>query len=179
MKSKIQKMLLITICLAGSQKLAFAVDSASLEVGTGNKTKVLRAGIQWHSDKQWFSSNATHLGMYWDATISQWKGDNYQNSGRKKNLAEVGITPVFRFQDDNKKGIYYEAGVGLHMLSDIYNNNDRHFSSKFQFGDHLGIGYVTKTGWDFGIKIQHFSNGGIKQPNPGVNYAVLKAGLLF
>ncbi|MDE2430562.1 MAG: acyloxyacyl hydrolase, partial [Burkholderiales bacterium] len=31
-------------------------------------------------------------------------------------------------------------------------------------------------GVDLSFKIQHYSNGGIKHPNPGVNYAVVKVG---
>ncbi|MFZ6774372.1 acyloxyacyl hydrolase, partial [Undibacterium sp. SXout7W] len=41
---------------------------------------------------------------------------------------------MFRLQNDNKRGFYSEAGIGLHMLSEIYNNNGRQFSTNFQFG---------------------------------------------
>ncbi|MFZ6816534.1 acyloxyacyl hydrolase, partial [Undibacterium sp. Rencai35W] len=41
------------------------------------------------------------------------------------------------------------------MLSDIYDNNGRKFSTNFQFGDHIGVGYVLANGWDLAVKIQH------------------------
>lgn len=47
-----------------------------------------------------------------------------QHPGRRKNLWDIGFTPVFRFQNDNKKGLYYEAGIGVHALSELYNNDD-------------------------------------------------------
>lgn len=163
-----------------SHSSVWGLDSASAEFATGNHTKMLRAGAQWNWASQWWSSNGTHVGGYWDATLALWQGNHYQGvSGNTQNLMDIGITPVFRLQNDNKLGFYGEAGVGLHLLSEIYDNNGRHFSSNFQFGDHIGFGYVLKNGWDLGFKIQHYSNGGVKHPNPGVNYAVLKAGYTF
>ncbi|MBI3283500.1 MAG: acyloxyacyl hydrolase [Burkholderiales bacterium] len=162
------------------QGSAYAVDSASLEFATGNKTKMLRGGAQWNWDKQWFASNGSHLGGYWDATLAYWHGSAYQGiRDNSQNLVDVGLTPVFRLRNDSRKGLYAEAGIGLHMLSEIYDNNGRRFSTNFQFGDHIGAGYVLANGWDFSFKYQHYSNGGIRHPNPGINYAVLKATYMF
>ena len=179
MKLFAKKSLLCGLVLISTQTLAHAVDSASLEFATGNKTKMVRAGAQWNWDQQWFKSNGTNVGGYWDATLADWRENNYQGDGSKQSLIDVGITPVFRLQSDSKKGLYGEAGIGLHMLSDIYDNNGRTFSTRFQFGDHIGMGYVLANGWDIALKLQHYSNGGVKHPNPGVNYAVLKAGYSF
>ncbi|WP_423682369.1 acyloxyacyl hydrolase [Undibacterium sp. WLHG33] len=44
---------------------------------------------------------------------------------------------------------------------------------------HIGVGYVFNNGWEAGLKIQHFSNGAIKKPNPGVNVATLIVGYHF
>ena len=38
--------------------------------------------------------------------------------------------------------------------------------------DHLGVGYVTQSKWDLGLKIQHYSNASIKRPNSGANFLV-------
>jgi len=150
-----------------------AADSASLEYGTGNKSQFVRGGLQWQWDKQWFQSNGTHIGGYWDATLMALRENNYRGTNNTKNLADIGITPVFRWQRDDRQGIYAEVGIGAHYMSSIYDNNNRSFSTNFQFGDHIGIGYVAR-GWDIALKIQHFSNGGIKHPNPGANFLVLK-----
>ncbi|MFZ6770444.1 acyloxyacyl hydrolase [Undibacterium sp. Di26W] len=180
MRLRITSLFAIAVTAVCASSSVFALDSASLEFATGNKTKMLRAGLQSNWDNQWFSSNGTHVGGYWDATLAQWQGNSFQGkSGATQNLTDIGITPVFRFQNDSKKGFYGEAGIGLHMLSEIYDNNSRHFSTNFQFGDHIGVGYLTKEGWDLSFKIQHYSNGGVKHPNPGVNFAVLKAGYAF
>ena len=158
---------------------AFAADSAALEVGTGNKTQFIRARAQWLWDKQWFSTGGRHLGGYWDATLMQMRGNAYQGRDATQNITVIGITPVFRWQSDTRKGFYAEGGIGAHYFSSIYDNNNRSFSTNFQFGDHLGVGVVTNDGWDIGLKIQHYSNGGYKHPNPGANFVVLKAGKTF
>ena len=106
--------------------------------------------------------------------------DRYRNvPGWEKGLWDVGFTPVFRFQNDNKKGIYYEAGIGVHLLSSLYKNDSRELSTAFQFGDHIGIGYVMQNNWEVALKLQHFSNASIKRPNGGANFLELKAAYHF
>ena len=147
-------------------------DSVSLEYGTGNDTRVARAGVQWDWDKTWFDSNGTHLGGYWDLSLAELQGRAWDGvNGRDHNVTDVGITPVFRFESNSKTGLYGELGVGANLMSPVYDNNHRRFSTAFEFGDHVGIGYQMQN-WSFGVKLQHFSNGGIKHPNPGANFAV-------
>jgi hypothetical protein len=165
--------------LMAFQASSYAVDSGSLEVGTGNKTSVVRAAVQWDWQNKWWESNGTHIGGYWDLSAAQWHGTRYNNTDSTKNIYDFGITPVFRFQRDSKKGPYVEGGVGLHLASQIYNNNGKHFSTAFQFGDHVGTGYVFANGLDLGIRLQHLSNGGIKEPNGGVNYALVRVAYPF
>jgi len=162
------------------QSSAFAFDSASVEVGSGNKTHMTRLGLQWKWDNKWWQSNGTHIGGYWDLTVSQWRASRFRNiAGNSQNLIDVGFTPVFRWQSDNLKGWYAEAGIGAHYLSEIYDNNNRQFSTKFQFGDHLGVGYVFNNKIDIALRFQHFSNASIKQPNDGANFTVLRASYAF
>ncbi|NEX61117.1 acyloxyacyl hydrolase [Noviherbaspirillum galbum] len=161
-------------------KPVHAADSGSIEFGTGNRTQVVRVGSQWRWDQRWWESNGTHIGGYWDATLMVWHGSRYQNvPDATQNLGGIGITPVFRLQRDSLKGPYAEAAIGAHLLSDIYDNNGRTFSTRFQFGDHLSVGYVFNNGVDLSLKAQHFSNGAIKRPNPGVNFLLLRASYPF
>lgn len=156
------------------------VDSASLEVGTGAKVQMLRFGVQSDWNKNWLASNGHHLSGYWDATIAQWRGNAYLNvPGQHQNLTVVGITPVFRYERDDKKGFYAEGGIGANLFSHLYRNDDKRLSTAYEFGDHIGIGYVLDNNWELGAKIQHYSNGGIKHPNSGVNWLVMKASYRF
>lgn len=157
--------------------IAPVVSSASVEFGgSEDKTQLVRLGIQSNWDNRWQQSNGTHLGAYWDLTLSKWHGNDAVGT---QNVTDVGITPVFRFQRDNKKGWYSEGGIGVHRLSDPYQNGSTRLSTRFQFGDHLGIGYVFDNQCELGVKIQHFSNGGYKKPNGGINFVVVKASYHF
>lgn len=168
------------LAFCAAHMTSHAVDSGSIEFGTGNHTRMIRGGLQWNWEKKWWQSNGSHISGYWDASLMQWRGDRFQNiPGNTQNLTAIGITPVFRFQNDSLKGMYAEAAIGAHLLSDLYDNNGRKLSTRFQFGDHLAIGYVFQNNLDLGLKIQHFSNGGIKQPNYGVNFAIIRASYPF
>lgn len=160
---------------------AFAFDSASYEQGYGDNTQLFRVGVQWQWPQQWWSSDGKHLGAYWDLTLSQWRWSHIRNAiDTRATLHDIGITPVLRWQADGKKGFYAEAGIGAHLFSSDYEEGlDQRFSTRFQFGDHVGIGYVLQNGLDLSLKLQHFSNGGIQQPNPGVLFGILKLGYTF
>ena len=172
--------LVLGYMLAALSPASHAVDSMSLEFGTGDQTKMVRLGAQWKWDKQWWRSNGTHIGGYWDLTLAQWRGDRFRNiPGNTQNITAIGITPVFRLQNDTMIGFYAEAGIGAHLLSELYNNDDKQLSTSFQFGDHIGIGFVFQNSADISLKIQHFSNGSIKKPNDGVNFAVFRVSYPF
>jgi lipid A 3-O-deacylase len=153
---------------------AHAVDSVSLEIGSADDSSLARLGLQWRWQKQWWKSNGTHIGGYWDWTLARWHERRHQDiSGNSQNIHAFGITPVFRFQRDTLKGFYAEAGIGANLLSELYDNGGKRFSTSFQFGDHIGIGYVFQNNLDLGLKIQHYSNAGIKKPNPGLDFALI------
>jgi lipid A 3-O-deacylase len=154
---------------------AAAVDSVSLEAGGGAKVQMLRVAVQKNWTRKYFHSNGTHIGAYWDLSLAQWRGNAYLNvDGQHQNITNIGITPVFRFQSDDLKGWYAEGGIGLNLLSKRYDNDSNFLSTLYQFGDHLGVGYVFDNKWELGMKLQHFSNGGVKKPNSGVNFLLVK-----
>jgi len=159
---------------------SLAADSVSFEFGAGTKTKMVRVGAQWRWDQQWWRSNGSHIGGYWDLNLAHWQGDRFRSvAGSKQNINVIGITPVFRLQNDTLRGFYAEAGIGAHLMSALYDNDGKQLSTRFQFGDHIGIGYVFANNLDLGLRIQHFSNGGIKRPNDGVNFALIRASYSF
>lgn len=159
---------------------AIDLDGASLEAGSGRKIGMLRLGLQSHWDQRWWQSNGTHVGGYWDATIAQWRGTAYHDiSGQHLDVTTVGLTPMFRFQADQLKGWYAEGGIGVELLSRLYDNDGHRLSTAFQFNDRIGAGYVFSHGWDVGLRLEHVSNGGIKKPNKGVNFVVLRVAYPF
>lgn len=156
------------------------VDSAAVEAGAGSKVQMIRFSAQKNWERSWFESNGTHLSGYWDANVAQWRANSYRNvPGQHQNITAVNLTPVFRFERADKKGWYGEGGIGLSLLSELYDNDTYRLSTHFQFGDHIGAGYVFDNKWELGAKLQHYSNGGYKHPNTGVNWLVVKAAYHF
>lgn len=171
--------LVSTTLFAIASPPARAVDAFSLEAGSGEHVTLLRIGAQSNWEKRWWQSNGTHIGGHWDLTIAYWRATRFQNADRTQNITDIGITPVFRFQNDSRLGWYGELGIGAHYLSELYNNDGDRFSTRFQFGDHVAIGYVFSNQLEIGLKFQHFSNGGIKKPNGGADFYVVKVSYAF
>ncbi|SHH57439.1 acyloxyacyl hydrolase [Massilia sp. CF038] len=170
----------LAACMSFSSAFAAGLDGASLEYGRGPEVAMVRLAVQSNWDKRWFESNGTHVAGYWEGSLAQWRGDAYQNiEGQRQNITSIGITPMFRLRADDGKGWYLEGGIGLHLLSKLYDNDSNMLSTRYQFGDQLGVGYAFRNGWETGMTLVHYSNGGIKKPNSGVNFLMLRAAKSF
>jgi lipid A 3-O-deacylase len=143
---------------------ALALDGVSAELGAGEReVKMWRVGLQWDQGVQ--KLERTHWHIHWDLSLGQWKSD----SGT---MHDLGLTPVLRWAPGDR-GAYAEGGIGLHLLSDSHVTSDLDFSTRFQFGDHLGAGYRFER-YDVSLRVQHISNGGMRNPNPGINFLGLR-----
>lgn len=172
--------LVIGCFLCAASGSALAVDSYSAEVGTGNKSQLYRVGLQWNMDQSWMRSDKAEVWGYWDLTGAVWRGNQFENRvGATQTFGDIGFTPTLRWQGLNHQGAYAEAGLGPHLNTDVYDNFGRRLSTNLQFGTHLGLGYTTASGLDLSLRVTHFSNGGIKQPNNGVNLALIRVGYKF
>ena len=126
------------------------------------------------------STPASEIWGFWDLTAAIWRENKYQNElDATKSFLDIGFTPTGRWQAPNHLGPYFEAGLGPHLNTGVYENNGRRLSTHLQFGTSLGLGYNLPNGLDLALKITHFSNGSIKQPNNGVNLAIAKVGWKF
>jgi lipid A 3-O-deacylase len=146
---------------------AYCLDGVSLEAGLGNdRTKVLRLGAQWRWRKERPLDERWRLSGYWEVSAGAWENDD-------DSTADFALTPVFRFERHGRQRVpYVEAAIGFHILS-RHISRERQFSTNFQFGDHVGAG-IRSGKYDFGLRLQHISNGGIRHPNPGINFVLLR-----
>ena len=142
---------------------ACAIDAVGVEVGRGDdRTYLLRVSVidRWRKQQK-ERAEAWRLAGYWDFSAALW--DNTEES-----TADVGITPVFRVE---RKALYLEGAIGVHFVQ-AHISAHRSFSTALQFGTHAGIGLHFGK-YDLGVRIQHLSNGGVAQPNPGINFALV------
>jgi hypothetical protein len=166
-----KKILLAAVCFSLWSAACSAVDGISFEGGTGQgSTRLARIGVEWNWQRKWFTDQRWQLGGYWDAQLGVW--DNRTGPG---SIADISLTPVFRLAAADSPW-YFEGAIGFHYLSDYPSRGGAPFATKFQFGDHLGVGYRfgERKAHDLSLRFQHLSNGGIKNPNPGINLVLLR-----
>ncbi len=165
-----QRLLLALVLLCASCS-AQALDSFSLEAGHGShETNMAGVGLQWQGHTKWFEHTNWHIAHYLELTFGGWNAE-------EDTVYDLGFTPVFRFVRSRGQP-YFEAAIGFHVLSDLDFKDGVQTSTHFQFGDHIGAGFVHGR-YDFGVRLQHLSNGGLKPPNPGINFAVLRLAYHF
>jgi len=144
---------------------ARAVDGVSGELGRGSHdVDVWRVGVQWKQEPRFLAGGNWHLS--WELSLGGW------NPPAGNNVYDLGLTPVLRYSP-SRPGTFVEGAIGAHLLSDSQIERDFTLSTRFQFGDHVGVGYDFG-GYDLSVRLQHLSNGGIRNPNPGVNFLVLR-----
>ncbi len=73
---------------------------------------------------------------------------------------------------------YLEIGLGINYLTRSELGDDQ-YSTRFQFGEHLGAGIAMRDDFFAGVRISHYSNGGLMQPNNGLNAAQVLIGARF
>lgn len=145
---------------------AHAVDGIALEAGHGDdSTSLLRLSVTDSWRKRAPATREWRLAGYWEISAGVW--DNKDES-----IADIGVTPVFRIE---RNAAYLEAAIGVHLVS-THISAHRTFSTSFQFGDHLGAGFRfgPQDRYDFGVRVQHISNGGVSSPNPGINFFLVR-----
>lgn len=154
--------------------------SAYAQWGAGEHTRMHVIGATW--DWGWRKDFAWgHATGYWDASIGRWSSE-HEGTRSSAWVTQLGVTPVLRLHPASwAPGVFLEGGIGVNVLNPIYRNRDKRFSTRFNFGDHLALG------WQFGVqrehevalRLQHFSNAGIKKPNPGENFVQLRYAYRF
>ena len=71
---------------------------------------------------------------------------------------------------------FFEVGIGLNAVMPLYQSRDKRFSTRLNFGNHVAVGrrYGEHHAHEWALRIEHFSNAGIRHPNPGENFVQLR-----
>lgn len=146
-----------------------------LQVGAGENVDAANAGLIWELDRSWTVLGGARLSAYTELSLGHWHVKDGGGSASSTNT-QFGFTPTLRVTSSGPLGVFGELGIGVNVIAPIYSTDDKRFSTAFNFGDHIGVGFRPSgpKGAEWSLRIQHFSNAGIKHPNPGENFLQLR-----
>lgn len=152
-----------------------APSSAFVQLGSVSKTQTLTGGVTWDLPFSW-SFGSAELTSYLEASYSYWQVKSEGRAGLS-HLSQLAVVPVIRYRPGaGLSPWFFEGGVGVSATSSIYRNREKSFSTSFNFGTHLGLGrsFGERRQHEVSLRVEHFSNAGIKHPNPGENFLQIR-----
>jgi hypothetical protein len=163
----------LALCAAGPSFALGGPDGFFVQGGAWTRVHSATAGLTWDWGWQRQYRFGTLTG-YTELALGRW-----QTHGTTSNrgFTQLGVTPVFRLYPGGvAAGWFAEMAIGANFISPVYHNSTRHFSTSFNFGDQLAVGrrFGAQASHELALRFQHFSNGGIKHPNPGENFVQVR-----
>lgn len=146
-----------------------------VQIGAASDTRETGVGLVWDWTLRWPLASGEISG-YWDASVSRWtftSPDGRQTAW----LAQTAATPVLRWRANAGASPWFaEAGIGATFTTNVYQTDRKRFSTSFNFGDHIAIGcnVGAQREHELALRVEHFSNAGIKHPNPGEDFVQLR-----
>lgn len=121
------------------------------------------------------------MSTYLDVFVSNWHVTPAVQDGHS-NYLQVGVIPILRYRfSEGMSPWFIEGGIGATVMNHLYRTPEHQFSTAFQFTEALGVGrsFGERGQHEVSFRIQHFSNAGIKEPNPGENFYKLRYAYRF
>ncbi|WP_425258820.1 acyloxyacyl hydrolase [Rubrivivax sp. RP6-9] len=157
-----------------SPRSAWLPDGGFVQAGVAETARTLTIGATWAWSwrRPWAGGQ---LGGYWEASFGRWASDLEDGRGSTAWVTQLGVTPALRWSPDGARW-FLEGGIGANLLLPIYRSKDKRFSTRFNFGDHLAVGWRLgqRHEHELALRIQHYSNAGIRRPNPGEDFLQLR-----
>lgn len=154
---------------------AFTPSSAFTQLGSTHGARTFTIGVTWDLPYHWVFAGG-NLSSYVEASYSNWQIRSVERAGISQ-LSQIALVPVLRYRpDEGRSSWFLEGGLGLSATSSIYRTRDKAFSTILNFGTHLAVGrsFGERKKHEIALRIQHFSNAGIKHPNPGENFVQVR-----
>lgn len=184
--SRAQRWLLLLVCLVSvlgarpSRAEGLMPEVGFVQLGRAEETRATVFGVVWPWDKAWSMGGGQWSG-YWELALGRWSTPGVDGRDRAW-VTQFGVTPVFRFRPHaGASRWFFEAGIGVTVMTPIYRSPSKRFSTAFNFGDHLAVGrnFGENGRHELSLRYQHFSNGGVRHPNPGEDFIQLRYATSF
>lgn len=159
----------------GPQTSALKPDAVFAQVGSANSVRTASLGVVWERQEPLASYRRGVLTLLSDVSVGRWWVRADGRTVRTSNT-QFGVTPTLRFAFASKWGTFVEGGIGANFITPTYRAGERRFSTVFNFGDHIAVGAKPwgRDGAELALRFEHFSNAGIKHPNPGQNFVQVR-----
>jgi len=148
-------------------------DAMLVQWGASDHVGEVTAGLSWNTGWAPFGQRSS---VYVEASLSRWMARAAKGPDQGT-LWQVGLIPVLRYRSRSFDARWFtEVGVGATVTSRLYRSSDTRFATAFNFADHVAVGrsFCADARCELALRFEHFSNGGIKEPNPGKNFFQLR-----
>jgi hypothetical protein len=161
--------------VAGADTPSYRPSSVFTQFGSAHGTRTLTAGLSWDLPYRW-QLGSGELSSYLEASYAYWQIQSADRAGLS-HLSQFALVPVLRYRPaDGASPWFIETGVGVTATSSVYRTREKSFSTSFNFGTHLAVGrsFGAQREHEIALRLEHFSNAGIKHPNPGENFVQIR-----
>jgi lipid A 3-O-deacylase len=167
---------LLTAASAEAGTHAWRPDGVYSQLGAGDATDTWSIGGQWQWRRTWTVRESLLVRGRWEFALGRWRTDLGEDGPEHAWVTQLSLVPTLRLSSLSQRGAYAEVGSGPSLLMPVFRSQDRAFSTEFNFQSHFAVGYVLgeRGEHDFGVRIEHFSNAGIREPNPGMNLVSMR-----
>lgn len=127
---------------------------------------------QWDWQARWGRAQVTGTTEIY---LSRWRA-------RDGAVTQAGVVPLLRLRlDQGRSPWFMEGGIGASVMDNLYRNDGKQFSTRFNFVDVFAVG--RSLGPDrrreLSLRVAHISNADLKKPNPGENFLQLRYAAVF
>jgi hypothetical protein len=157
-----------------AQAADFRPDAISVQAGPG-RDSVAMAGVGLAWDWDFHRVRRAELTARTEFMVNTWRYD--RPGGGHMTLTQFVLLPTLRMQLDRGRSPWFlEIGVGASWTDRLFIPPNKQFSTQWNFYDVLGGGYKfgDRREREVGLRWNHVSNGGIRNPNPGQDFLQLR-----
>jgi lipid A 3-O-deacylase len=157
--------------------LDLSPDAAFAQVGFGTRgIHMAGVGLAWDWDFTRMRRKA-ELSAHTEVMINRWRYPDGLGRGREQ-LTQYVLLPTLRMRlDQGRSPWFLEVGIGATWLDRNPETSHGRFSTRWNFYDVVGVGHTyggPRGQHEIGLRWNHVSNAGIRNPNPGQNFLQLR-----
>lgn len=168
---------MLALCPSASAGALGATHDLFVEAGRGDAA-INEAGLGY--DQEVARWRGLEAGTFLEGDLEYWRS-TFRGDGARY-LVTPGVLATERFQHlFGLPDLTGEIGVGGRLLSHVELSGGHDYSTAYQFQEVVGLRCNIDPSGDafFALRGRHVSNGGLRQPNPGINSVMVLLGVNY